>query len=50
MFTHKDHQGRGIASRLLQKLEEAAMKLGDKEIYIEASITAKHFFENKGTK
>ncbi|AMR03863.1 MULTISPECIES: GNAT family N-acetyltransferase [Bacillus] len=48
LFTHKDHQGKRVASYILQKLEKEAVKLGHREIYTEASITAKPFFESKG--
>ncbi|MFC7393806.1 GNAT family N-acetyltransferase [Scopulibacillus cellulosilyticus] len=48
LFTHKDYQGKGVASKILNTLEQEAMKLGCKEIYTEASITARPFFENKG--
>ncbi|HHT7235104.1 MULTISPECIES: GNAT family N-acetyltransferase [Bacillus] len=48
LFTHKDYQGKGIASNILQKLEKEAMKLEHRDIYTEASITAKPFFESKG--
>ncbi|MBU4638303.1 GNAT family N-acetyltransferase [Bacillus toyonensis] len=48
LFTHKDYQGKGVASYILQKLEKEAVNLGHGDIYIEASITAKSFFERKG--
>lgn len=48
LFTHKDFQGQGIASALLQKLEEEARDLRLKELRTESSITAKPFFEKKG--
>ncbi|CAH2462673.1 GNAT family N-acetyltransferase [Bacillus sp. S4] len=48
LFTHKDYQGKGIASYILQKLEKEVMKLEHRDIYTEASITAKPFFESKG--
>ncbi|MDM5235389.1 GNAT family N-acetyltransferase [Bacillus cereus] len=48
LFTHKDYQGKGIASYILQKLEEEAVNLQHRDIYTEASITAKPFFERKG--
>ncbi|MDA1764182.1 GNAT family N-acetyltransferase [Bacillus cereus] len=48
LFTHKDYQGKGIASYILQELEKEAVSLGHGEIYTEASITAKPFFESKG--
>ncbi|WP_259416075.1 GNAT family N-acetyltransferase [Bacillus toyonensis] len=48
LFTHKDYQGKGVASYILQKLEKEAVNLGHEDIYTEASITAKSFFERKG--
>lgn len=48
LYTHKDYQGRGIATLLLKKLEDIAKKAGITEIYTDASITAKSFFENNG--
>ncbi|WP_264447710.1 GNAT family N-acetyltransferase [Bacillus cereus] len=48
LFTHKDYQGKGIASYIIQKLEKEAVKLHHREIYTEASITAKPFFERNG--
>ncbi|PAB57376.1 GNAT family N-acetyltransferase [Anaeromicrobium sediminis] len=48
LFIHKDYQSRGIASILLNRLEEEAIRLGYVELYTEASITAHPFFEKKG--
>ncbi len=48
LFTHKDHQGHGIASRLLSELEKQASAQGNREIHSEVSITARAFFENHG--
>lgn len=48
MFTHKDHQGRGIAKALLVMLEEYAESLNLNEIWAEVSITARPFFSSKG--
>ncbi|ANM10792.1 MULTISPECIES: GNAT family N-acetyltransferase [unclassified Rhizobium] len=48
MFVHPEFQGLGIASRLLGRVEEQALKLGFKRIYTEASRTARPFFEGKG--
>ncbi len=48
MYVHPDFKGRGVATALMAKVEEAAaaQKLG--RLYTEASITAKPFFEKKG--
>lgn len=48
LFVHKDFQGKGIASALLAQLEKEARALGIKELWTEASITARPFFEKRG--
>lgn len=48
LYTHKDFQGQGIATVLVNKLESAASKIRLLEIYTEASVTAKPFFERRG--
>lgn len=48
MFVHPEFQGLGIASRLLSRVEDEALKLGVSRIYAEASRTARPFFERKG--
>ncbi len=48
MFVHPEFQGLGIASRLLSRVEEEALKLGFSQIYTEASRTARPFFERRG--
>ena len=50
MFIHKDHQGEGIATALLQRIEAYATEHGIREITSEVSITARSFFERKGYK
>ena len=50
LYAHKDYQGLGIASKILCTLEQEAKKLGYTELYTEASITAKPFFQNRGYK
>jgi putative acetyltransferase len=47
-YVHKDFQGQGIGSLLLEALEKKAKALGLKEIFTEASITAKPFFLKNG--
>jgi N-acetylglutamate synthase and related acetyltransferases len=47
LYTHKDYQGIGVASKILDALEQEAIKLGYPEVYTEASITAKLFFLNR---
>lgn len=48
LYVHKDFQGQGIASALVQILEKEAKTLGVSEITTHASITAKPFFERRG--
>ncbi|AWB43123.1 GNAT family N-acetyltransferase [Paenibacillus sp. CAA11] len=48
LFVHKDYQGQGIASALVDVLESEARKLNMTEIDTDASMTAKPFFEHKG--
>lgn len=48
MFVHKDYQRKGIASRILEQLEQEARKLGVQQLTTEASITARPFFEKRG--
>ncbi|CAM4291863.1 acetyltransferase [Bacillus manliponensis] len=48
LYVHKDYQGHGIASALVQTLEMEAKQKRITEIHTEASITAKPFFERKG--
>lgn len=46
LYVHKDFQGRGIASKLLEVLESKVLHV--REIETDASITAKPFFLAKG--
>jgi len=48
MFVHPAHQRAGIASALLNAIEIAARAQGLSEIFTEASITARAFFERRG--
>ena len=48
LYVHKDYQGQGIATALIDMLESEAKKLNLLEIDTEASITAKSFFEHRG--
>jgi putative acetyltransferase len=48
LFVHKDFQGQGIASALVDMLESEAKKLNLLEITTDSSITAKPFFKHKG--
>jgi putative acetyltransferase len=48
MYVHPEHEGRGVASALLNRLEEAARYKGLARLFTEASITARPFFERRG--
>ena len=48
MYVHPEHEGRGVASALLNRLEDAARCKGLTRLFTEASITAKPFFERRG--
>jgi putative acetyltransferase len=50
MFVHKNHQGKKIASRILQDLTDYAHEHSFKTLTTEASITARPFFESHGFK
>lgn len=48
MFVHKDFQGEGIATILLNEIERYAIAAGIMRITSEVSLTARPFFEKKG--
>lgn len=48
MFVHKDFQGEGIATMLLNEIEQYAITNGIIRITSEVSLTARPFFEKKG--
>lgn len=48
MFVHPSFGGRGVASALLEIVEEAALAQGVSRLSTEASITARPFFERRG--
>ncbi len=48
IYTHKDYQGRGIATALYHRLEDEALKLGTQTLHTQASVTALPFFEKRG--
>ncbi|TBR61957.1 GNAT family N-acetyltransferase [Westiellopsis prolifica IICB1] len=47
-YCHKDFQGMGVGSKLLDTLQTEAETLGINRLFAEVSITAKGFFEHKG--
>lgn len=48
MFVHKDFQGKGIATALLNGIERHATATGITHITSEVSLTARPFFEKRG--
>lgn len=48
LYVHQDYQGQGIAGRLLREIEQEARRQKVVELKVEASITAKPFFEHCG--
>jgi len=48
MFVHPAHQGQGVATALLERIEAEARTLGLFRLHLEASITARPFFERRG--
>lgn len=48
LYVHKNHQGKKVASNLINALENYIFNKGVKSIITDASITAKPFFEKKG--
>ena len=50
LYVHKDYQGKGIGSRLLEVAEGSLKKQGCKKISIKSTITAREFYESNGYK
>lgn len=48
LYVHPDYSRKGIASKLVEELEEYAKKHGSHVINVTSSITSKAFFESKG--
>lgn len=48
LYVHPDYLRKGIASKLVEELEEYAKKHGSHVINVTSSITSKAFFEFKG--
>lgn len=48
LYVHHEYQGCGIASRLLDRIEAEAQRLGLARLFTEASITARPFFRKRG--
>ena len=48
VYIRPDHQRAGVASALLARLEEDALREGVSVFYLEASLNARKFYESKG--
>lgn len=48
LYVHPDYLRKGIASKLVEELEEYAKKHGSHVINVTSSITSKPFFESEG--
>ena len=48
LYVNKDYQGQNIGTQLLEYIIGMALKLGLDEIFVEASVTARPFFEKSG--
>jgi len=48
MYVHRNFQRQGVASALYRRVEQEALSRGVPRIFIEASITARPFFEHVG--
>ena len=48
IYTHKDYQGRGVATAIYHQIEDEAKTLGIDTLHTQASITALPFFEKCG--
>lgn len=48
VYTHKDHQGRGISSAIFAELEAEGRRRGMKRIIIDGSITATPYYKSRG--
>ena len=46
-YCHKDFQGQGVGTNIFEKIELTARDLKINKLFVEASITAKPFFEKK---
>jgi len=47
-YIHKDYQGQGVGRQIYQTIESKALDLSLPRLFLEASITARPFFERMG--
>ncbi len=50
LYTHSKYQNMGIGSRLLEEAEKWALSIGLDSFYLDASLTARNFYINRGFK
>ena len=48
LYTHKDFQGQGVGTKLLDTIVAQAAQLQLSRLFVEVSITARSFFEHRG--
>ena len=48
LYVHKDFLGRGVGSALMRKAQQVAIAMGARKFKLEATITAKAFYERMG--
>lgn len=48
LYVQKDFLRQGVASAILDRLEQSARRQGCRRVYTEASVTARPFFAHKG--
>ncbi len=48
LYTHKDYQGEGVGSRLLEVAEASMLEQGREEVYLYSTITARDFYLRHG--
>ena len=48
LYVHKDFQRQGVATAIVNALEQQAFLMGAFEIFTHSSITAQPFFQNRG--
>nr|WP_253274337.1 GNAT family N-acetyltransferase [Myxosarcina sp. GI1] len=47
-YIHKNYQRRGVGSKIYREIETKALELSINRLFVEASITAKPFFQRMG--